>query len=82
MASSSSSSVGDDWQNTLTKMTNLTELSSAVSAGVINLNNKRGVFVQTLQNITKKLSEIQSKIDHIKNEGNTAIKSCREAIKQ
>ena len=75
------SSTENDWQQTLTKMANLTDLSTAVSAGVISLDNKRGLFVTTLQDMTKKLSEIQSKIDHIKNDGNTAIKSCREAIK-
>ncbi len=76
------SSTENDWQQTLTKMANLTDLSTAVSDGVISLNNKRGNVVTTLKEMTKKLSEIQSKIDHIKNDGNTAIKSCREAIKQ
>jgi hypothetical protein len=75
------SSTENDWQQTLTKMANLTDLSTAVSDGVISLNNNRGKVVTTLQEMTKKLSEIQSKIDHIKNDGNTAIKSCREAIK-
>jgi hypothetical protein len=71
----------NDWEQTLHKMAQLETLSTAASTGAKMVSDKRSHMVNMVSKMTQKLKDIQSKINKIKDEGNTAKKACKDLIK-
>lgn len=71
----------NDWEQTLRKMSELGELSTAASTGAKMVSEKRGHMAKMVTNMTQKLKDIQSRINKIKDEGNTAKQACKDLIK-
>ena len=71
----------DTWEQTLRKMTELGELSATMKDSTAKLSAKRNAMIQIVVSMREKMKTIQSVIDKAKNEGNTAITTCRQAIK-
>lgn len=71
----------NDWEQTLRKMSELGELSTAASTGAKMVSEKRGHMAKMVTNMTEKLKDIQSRINKIKDEGNTAKQACKDLIK-
>ena len=71
----------DEWVQTLNKMTQLKILSEAASTGAKEVSDWRIRMVGMVSKMTQKLIAIQSKINTIKDQGNTAKKACQDLIK-
>ena len=70
-----------EWVQTLDKMTKLEALSVAASTGANVVSDLRSRMVSMVSKMTKKLIAIKSKINTIKDQGNTAKKACQDLIK-
>lgn len=70
-----------DWEQTLQKMANLDELSTAASTGAKMLTDKRNRIGDTVKKMLASVKLIKQKINSIKSEGNTAKKACKDLIK-
>lgn len=71
----------DDWEQTLRKMAELGELSTAASTGAKMVSEKRTNMKNMVNAMTEKIKTIQVQINKIKDEGNTAKKACKDLIK-
>ena len=71
----------NDWEQTLRRMAELGELSTAASTGAKTVSQKRGTMIDMVSKMTAKLKDIQLRINKIKDEGNTAKKACKDLIK-
>lgn len=71
----------NDWEQTLRRMAELGELSTAASTGAKTVSQKRGTMIDMISKMTAKLKDIQLRINKIKDEGNTAKKACKDLIK-
>ena len=71
----------NDWEQTLRKMAELGELSTAASTGAKIVSEKRGHMIDMVSKMTAKLKDIQIRINKIKDEGNTAKQACKDLIK-
>ena len=70
-----------EWAQLLDNMTKLEVLSEAASTGATKVSNWRIRMVRMVSSMTEKLKAIKSKINTIKDQGNTAKKACQDLIK-
>ena len=81
MANPQPQTTDNDWEQTLRRMAELGELSTAASTGAKTVSQKRGHMVDMVSKMTAKLKDIQLRINKIKDEGNTAKQACKDLIK-
>ena len=70
----------DDWEQTLRKMAELGDLSTAASTGATMVSKKRDDMKKMVIAMTETIKTIKGQINKIKDEGNTAKKACKDLI--